>query len=59
MERKLNVSTGAGGVVMIKRTRFDSHISDCPDCLHKLCQVAEQMWRAVCIAALRSQAVTV
>lgn len=54
--RRLNVSPGAGGLVMIKRNRFDSHVSDCKRCqTGELCPDAQQLWRRVCMTALRQQ----
>lgn len=54
--RKLNVTTGAGGAVMVKRNRFDAHIDSCRDCQPHMCHTAESLWREVCLAALRQQA---
>lgn len=54
---RLNVSTGAGGPVAVRRNRFDQHLNDCPQCQTgaALCGTAESLWRAVCIAALRAR----
>ena len=54
LDRKLDVSTGAGGAVAVKRTQFDQHISACPDCQPHLCHLAESLWRTVCLTALRA-----
>ncbi|QBZ73536.1 hypothetical protein SEA_MISCHIEF19_51 [Streptomyces phage Mischief19] len=55
MPRKLNVSTGAGGKVMVARNRFDAHIDACADCQPHMCHTAEALWRTVCLTALRAQ----
>lgn len=56
MERRLNVSPGAGGVVMIKRNRFDSHVDGCELCHSgELCMMAQTLWRATVVTALRTQ----
>jgi hypothetical protein len=54
-QRKLNVSSGAGGLTGVKRARFDSHVDRCKDCQPVLCPMAQQLWRAVCVQAMRSQ----
>lgn len=53
--RKLDVSTGAGGIVTIKRNRFDSHIDHCTECQAELCPMAQVLWRHVIQQALRTQ----
>lgn len=56
--RRLNVSTGAGGVVTIKRNRFDSHLDHCDRCSRgDLCPTAQQLWRGVLLEAQRKQQV--
>ena len=55
MERKLNVSSGAGGLVSVKRARFDAHVNECGSCQPNLCVTAQTLWRAVCVTALRVQ----
>ena len=57
MTRKLDTSTGAGGTVAVARIRFDSHLNDCTSCAFNLCPAAQQLWRTVCVAALRATAV--
>lgn len=52
---RLNVSTGAGGLVAVKRARFDAHIDTCNDCRPALCATGNTLWRAVCVQAMRSQ----
>lgn len=54
---KLNVSSGAGGPVAVRRNRFDQHLNDCPQCQTgaRLCATAESLWRGVCITALRAR----
>ncbi len=56
MERKLNVSTGAGGKVAVLRVRFDTHLSDCRNCQARgvMCARAETLWRDVVLAAMRA-----
>jgi hypothetical protein len=56
---RLNVSTGAGGLVAVMRSRFDSHVDTCADCRPALCPLALTLWRAVCVQAMRSQRVGV
>lgn len=53
--RRLNVSAGAGGIVGVKRARFDAHVDMCQACQPGLCPTAQQLWRAVCTAAQRAQ----
>lgn len=53
MERKLNVRAEAGGATMNARLAFDAHLDTCRACEPHLCSVAEQLWRAVCLTALR------
>lgn len=53
--RKLDTSTGAGGAVAVARTTFDAHLNGCADCQPHLCHTAEQMWRTVCLTALRTE----
>lgn len=53
--RKLNVSPGAGGQVMVKRNRFDAHVSHCAACQPELCPTAQSLWRIVCLTAQRQQ----
>lgn len=53
--RRLNVSAGAGGIVGVKRVRFDTHVDTCNACQPTLCPTAQQLWRAVCTAALRAR----
>lgn len=53
--RKLDTSTGAGGAVTVARTTFDAHLNDCADCQPHLCHTAEQLWRTVCLTALRTE----
>lgn len=51
--RKLDVSTGAGGEVSVRRTRFDRHLNECATCTTKgLCGKAETMWRDVILTAI-------
>lgn len=54
---RLDVSTGAGGPVAVRRSRFDQHLNDCPQCQtgSALCATAEALWRGVCLAALRAR----
>lgn len=52
-QQKLNVSTGAGGEVTVRRNRFDQHIDHCTTCTGGLCSTAQSLWRAVCLAAVR------
>ena len=53
---RLNVSSGAGGPVAVRRSRFDQHLNDCSQCQTgaSLCATAEALWRGVCITALRA-----
>lgn len=51
--RKLDVSTGAGGAVTVARVAFDTHLGDCAGCQPNLCFRAEALWRDVCLTALR------
>lgn len=53
--RKLDTSTGAGGAVAVARTIFDTHLDGCADCQPHLCHQAEQLWRTVCLTALREE----
>lgn len=53
--RKLDVSTGAGGMVTVRRNVFDSHLSSCPDCEMNLCTRAQSLWRNVCVEALKAK----
>lgn len=55
MKRKLDTSTGAGGRVAVARTRFDRHLDTCELCPHSMCNTAQQLWRSVCVTALRVQ----
>lgn len=50
--RRMDVSTGAGGLVTVWRTQFDSHISNCADCRPQFCVVAESLWRNICVQAM-------
>lgn len=54
---KLDVSSGAGGPVAVRRNRFDQHLNDCPQCQTgaRLCDTAETLWRRVCLAAMRAR----
>lgn len=53
--RKLNVSASAGGRVSVRRNRFDSHIDGCAGCqAHGLCPMAQTLWRAVVVEAIRA-----
>lgn len=56
-ERKLDTSTGAGGRVAVARTRFDRHLNECGSCPHNMCNTAQQLWRSVCVTAMRQQGV--
>lgn len=49
------MSAGAGGIVGVKRVRFDTHVDTCNACQPTLCPTAQQLWRAVCTAALRAR----
>jgi len=51
--RKLDVSTGAGGEVTVRRNRFDQHLNHCTTCTGGMCSTAQSLWRAVCLAAVR------
>jgi hypothetical protein len=53
--RKLDTSTGAGGAVAVARNTFDTHLNGCADCQPHLCHQAEQLWRTVCLTALKQQ----
>jgi hypothetical protein len=53
--RKLDTSTGAGGAVAVARNTFDTHLNGCADCQPHLCHQAEQLWRTVCLTALREE----
>ena len=55
MDRKLDTSTGAGGATAVARVRFDSHLNDCRACQPHLCADAEQLWRQVCLTALKQR----
>lgn len=55
MDRKLDTSTGAGGATAVARTRFDAHLNDCAACQPHLCGEAEQLWRQVCLTALKQR----
>jgi hypothetical protein len=56
MNRKLNVSRAtARGATAVARVAFDEHVDDCQKCQPHLCQAAETLWRAVCLAALKSE----
>lgn len=53
--RKIDVSTGAGGRTSVLRTRFDAHLNQCPACADApLCGVAQSMWRDVVLSALKA-----
>lgn len=61
--RKIDTSTGAGGAVAVARVRFDTHLSTCDRCtdythatasLSSMCQVAQELWRKVVLAAARN-----
>ena len=58
-DRKLDTSTGAGGTVAGARVRFDRHIDTCAVCEQVLCNLAQALWRKVCLTALRTQATKV
>ncbi len=54
MERKLNVSSGAGGKVSVSRARFDAHLDHCTGCQNTgMCPTAQSLWRSVVLAAMR------
>lgn len=52
--RRLDTSTGAGGATAVARTRFDSHLNTCRDCIGSLCPQADALWRSVCLAAMNA-----
>lgn len=51
-QRRLDVSTGAGGLVTVWRTQFDAHLNDCKDCRPELCALAQSLWRNICVQAM-------
>lgn len=53
MDRKLDTSTGAGGATAVARTRFDDHLNHCRACQPHMCSLAQQLWRQVCLAAIK------
>jgi hypothetical protein len=56
MNHKLDTSTGAGGATAVARSRFDSHLNNCAQCQPHMCATAEQLWRTVCLTALKQSA---
>ena len=56
-QRRLDVSTGAGGQVAVHRRRFDVHMDECVKCQGQgpdrtMCAEAEVLWRTVVNGAL-------
>lgn len=37
-----------------RRNLFDQHMDRCANCQSQVCLVAQSLWRAVCLAALRN-----
>lgn len=55
MTGRLNVSSGAGGKVAVRRARFDAHLDDCTTCKGgAMCPTAQTLWRNIVIEAIRA-----
>ena len=53
---RLNVSSGAGGSVTVRRNHFDHHVNSCDRCLSgALCDTAQTLWRNVVVTAMRAR----
>lgn len=52
---RLNVSTTSPyPPVAHRRKLFDQHVDTCHNCQPSLCDVAQSLWRGLCMSALRA-----
>lgn len=56
-DRKLD--TSRSGPAGAERAAFDGHLDGCADCQPHLCHAGEQLWRTVCLTALRADRGTI
>lgn len=44
--------------IAARRQKFEQHLDECGDCQPQMCSVAQAMWRALVLAALRATETT-